>query len=81
MLFRSGNGAIGNFRKAKNPASTTAIVNSVVATGRAMNGADGLTLRRLAGHPIVADADGDRAAGALAQFSEFGRHPPHAGWW
>ena len=46
-----GRGATGNFRKAKNPASTTAIVNSVVATGRAMNGADGFTLRGLARHP------------------------------
>src|SRR5215472_12920706 len=38
-----GNGATGSFRYAKKPESATPRVNSVVATGRLINSADGFT--------------------------------------
>jgi hypothetical protein len=48
---RHGNGRIidprqRRHRNPKNPASKTPMVSKMVATGRAMNGADGFTLRR-----------------------------------
>lgn len=51
-------------QNAKNPASTTPIVSSVVATGRLMNGAAGFTLAGLQSGLIAAEAAADQVAEA-----------------
>jgi len=62
--WRCFRGLIGRRKNAKNPASTTPIVSSVVATGRLMNRAAEFTLAGLQSGLIAAEAAADQVAEA-----------------